>query len=116
MGTGPRNVCVRGVGHRIGMHADWKVAGSGSLVFGNLQLTGPKKSGIRINAAGHLTLQGVAMTGGDISFTGVVSVTDSTLGSSTIAGSATGAQLSVSGGSCTGCRIQITSFPATRVS
>ena len=37
---------VHGVGHHISMHADWKVAGSGSLVFGNLQLTGPKKRGM----------------------------------------------------------------------
>merc|ERR1719331_713501 len=53
------------------------------------------------------------MQSGTVSFSGSVAISDSILTSMTVAGSTASAQLSVSGGTWTGCLIQINSFPAT---
>jgi hypothetical protein len=103
-----------GAAAQLALHADWSVAGSGSLLLGSLQLGGGSGSSgthLIVAAGGQLTLQTVTMAGGTVTFSGNVTVTGSTLTSAHLSG--TSGQLGLSGGTLTGSTVQLTQGTAT---
>jgi hypothetical protein len=103
-----------GAAAELALHADWSVAGSGSLLLGTLQLGGGSGSGgthLTVATGGQLTLQTVTMTRGTVAFSGSVAVTGSTWTSAHLSG--TSGQLSLAGGTLAGSTIQLTGGTAT---
>eukprot|EP01047_Picozoa_sp_COSAG01_P048959 COSAG01_NODE_4807_length_4725_cov_2.316915_2_plen_922_part_00 len=97
-----------GAAAQLALHADWSVAGSGSLLLGTLQLGGGSGSGgthLTVATGGWLTLQTVTMTSSTVAFSGSVTVTGSTLTLAHLSG--TSGQLSLSGGTLTGSTVQL---------
>eukprot|EP01049_Picozoa_sp_SAG25_P000322 SAG25_NODE_10_length_28450_cov_12.738775_2_plen_1259_part_00 len=103
-----------GAAAQLALHADWSVAGSGSLLLGSLQLGGGSGSGgthLTVATGGRLTLQTVTMASGTVTFSGSVTVTGSTLSSARLSG--TSGQLSLTGGTLTGSTVQLARGTAT---
>eukprot|EP01050_Picozoa_sp_SAG11_P003025 SAG11_NODE_162_length_13962_cov_19.035562_14_plen_1172_part_01 len=88
--------------------ADFEVGGV--LILADLRLVGDSGDGSLLSneVGGDLTLQGVEMEGGMLTFSGVVSVVGSSLVDLEMSGSS-GSELSVSGGTVSGSALSVTS-------
>ena len=105
----------RGGGVSLQLQADWSVGDSASLVLADLRLLGGDGYGchLSVDPSGQLTMNRIQMQGGDLTFSGIVSVTDSTLTSSQLLGSTASAALSLSGGTLTGSTATLSAGSAT---